>query len=87
MIHHISATEAREHWSRTVSRVAHGNDRLMIQRNSDEVAMISGDDLRLLERLQREEEDRIDAAEARRVKGDPEEVRVPWEQVKENLGL
>lgn len=86
-MHHISATDAREHWSQTVSRVAHGEDRLMIQRNSDEVAMISGEDLRLLERLQREEEDRVDATEARRVKGDPEEARVPWEQVKENLGL
>ena len=87
MMHHISATEAREHWSQTVSRVAHGNDRLVIQRNSDEVAMISSEDLHLLERLQREEEDRIDAAAARRVREDPEESRVPWEKVKEDLGI
>jgi antitoxin (DNA-binding transcriptional repressor) of toxin-antitoxin stability system len=87
MMHHISSTEARNHWSTTVSRVAYGNDRLMIRRNSDEVAMIPAEDLHLLERLQREEEDRIDAAEARRVRNDSDEVRIPWEKVKEDLGL
>lgn len=87
MMHHISATEARNNWSSTVSRVSYGHDRLVIERNSDAVAMVPVEDLELLERLQREEEDRIDAAAARQVRDDPNEDRVSWEDVKEDLGL
>ena len=49
--------------------------------------MIPAEDLALLERLEREEEDRIDAAEASRILADPEEERVPWTRIKEDLAL
>ncbi len=48
--------------------------------------MIPAEDLALLERLEREEEDRIDAAEADRIlREDPE--RTSWEEVKKELDL
>lgn len=83
----MSATEARKDFSGTINRVAYGRERLVINRHKDEVAVIPAEDLALLERLEREAEDRIDAAEADRVLADPGEGRTSWERVKEELGL
>ncbi len=84
---HLTATEARNDFSETINRVAYGRERLVIERHKDAVAVIPAGDLALLERLEREEEDRIDAAEATRILADPAEERVPWERVKEDLAL
>lgn len=84
---HLTATEARNDFSETINRVAYGRERLVIERHKDTVAVIPAEDLALLERLEREEEDRIDAAEATRILADPAEERVPWERVKEDLAL
>lgn len=84
---HLTATAARNDFSGTINRVAYGHERLVIDRHRDAVAVIPAEDLLLLERLEREEEDRIDAAEATRIMEDPDEERIPWEQVKEELDL
>lgn len=84
---HMSATAARNDFSGIINRVAYGRERLIIDRHNDAVAVIPAEDLALLERLEREEEDRIDAAEADRILADPAEERIPWEQVKEDLNL
>ena len=83
----LTATEARNDFSGIINRVAYGHERLVINRNRDAVAVIPAEDLALLERLEHEEEDRIDAAEADRILADPDEERIPWEQVKEDLDL
>lgn len=89
MDHYITASEARNDFSGTMSRVAYGRERLVLRRHrKEEVAIVPIEDLRLLERLEREAEDRADAAEAARILEDPEErERVSWEHVKKDLGL
>lgn len=82
----LSASDARAHFSEIINRVVYSHERIVVKRHGDEVALISAEDLALLERLEREEEDRLDAAEADRIlTEDPE--RLPWERVKEDLGL
>ena len=49
--------------------------------------MIPIEDLRLLEHLQAEEEERIDLAEAQKILEDPTEERIPWERIKAETGL
>ena len=84
----ITASEARDEFSEILDRVAFGRERVVIRRrDKDLVAVIPIEDLRLLERLEEEEEDRIDLAEAKRILEDPTEERIPWERVKTDLGL
>lgn len=84
--HNLSASDVRTNFSEIINRVVYGHERVTMKRHKDEVAIISAEDLALLERLEREEEDRIDAAEATRILAeDPE--RVVWDRVKEGLGL
>ncbi len=45
------------------------------------------DDLRLLERLMEQEEDGLDAEEARKVLADPNDETVPWEEARKEIGL
>lgn len=87
MNRYISASEARNDFSGTVSRVAYGRERVVIQRRKEKVAVVPMEDLELLERLEREKEDRIDVAEANKVIGDENEGRVSWEDLKGELGL
>lgn len=84
---HLTATAARNDFAETINRVAYGRERIIIERHKDTVAVIPAEDLALLERLEREEEDRIDAAEAARILADPGETRIPWEQIKEDLDI
>ncbi len=88
MLRYVNASEAREEFSEIINRVAYAHERVVIRRRGKELAaMIPIEDLRLLERLIEEEEDRIDAEEAERILNDPTEERVPWEEVKKDLGL
>lgn len=88
--HNLSASDVRNHFSETINRVVYGHERVMVRRHKDEVAIISREDLDLLERLEREEEDRLDAAEANRILADVaegREERIPWDKVKENIAF
>jgi prevent-host-death family protein len=59
---HLPSSKAREGFADTINRVAFGKERVVLRRRGKEVAaVVSMDDLRLLEDL----EDRIDLADAR----------------------
>ena len=83
----LNVSKAREEFSEIVNRAAYGKERTIVSRRGrDLAAVIPIDDLRLLERLAREEMDRIDIEDARTALAEPGE-NIPLEQVKKNLGL
>jgi len=62
----LSVSKAREEFPEIVNRAAYGNERTIVsRRGKDLAAVISIDDLRLLELLAQEEIDRQDIADAR----------------------
>ena len=88
MAERITASEARKDFRGTLNLVVRNNERLVVTRHhDDEVAMISIEDLRRFEMLERQMEDAIDAEAARRILTDPDEGRESWEDVKKDLGL
>jgi prevent-host-death family protein len=63
---HLSISKAREEFPEIVNLAAYGKQRTIVsRRGKDLAAIISMDDLRLLERLAREEMDRLDLEDAR----------------------
>jgi prevent-host-death family protein len=61
----VNVSKAREEFPEIVNRAAYGQERTIVsRRGKDLAAIISIDDLRLLERLAQEEIDRIDIADA-----------------------
>ena len=85
----ISAEKARNSFSELVSHTAYSKDRVVVTRNGKKmVAIISIEDLELLEKIVDRLEDELDAEDIRAAL---EEVRqgktVPWEQVKRDLNL
>ena len=79
----ISTSKARETFSDVIGQVVYAGERVVLERRGKPVAaVISIEDLRLLEAL----EDRADARAVRRGMregGKP----VPWSKVKKDLGL
>lgn len=85
---HVGASEAREDFASVVNRVAYGKERVIVERRGKALAaVVSIEDLRLLERLIEEEEDRLDLDESRRILADDEEERISWKEVKESRNL
>jgi prevent-host-death family protein len=78
-------SEARGEFSDLVNRAAYKHERVLLTRHGKPVAaIISTDDLELLEAL----EDRDDLEAARAALADPDnQKQIPWEQVKAELGL
>lgn len=78
-------TEAREDLAAVINKVAFGNERVQLTRHGKAVAaLVSAADLALLETI----EDRMDLEAVAAALADPENVEpVPWEQVKQRLGL
>lgn len=88
MLRSITASGAREEFAEVINRVAYGGERVVIRRREKELAaVIPMEDLRLLERLIEQEEDRLDAEEARKALADPGDGAVPWEEAKKELEL
>lgn len=84
----MTTSTARDEFAEMVNRVSYGKERIVLQRHGKPVAaVIPIEDLKLLERLIEEEEDRIDVEEARRILNDPTEENIPFEQVKAELGI
>jgi prevent-host-death family protein len=78
----LTTTEARRNFSDAVNRVSYGGDRIVIDRNGQEVAaIVSIEDLRLLELL----EDRLDIEAARSALESGE--RLDWESFKKDEDL
>jgi prevent-host-death family protein len=80
----MEATKARNEFSELLSTVKYGSGRVVIERRGKEVAaLISVEDLHLLEMI----EDEIDLEAARKALANPKnKVRVPLEAVKKRLG-
>jgi prevent-host-death family protein len=87
MTKRMSVVELKQALGDVLNRAEYAGERFVIhRRGKDAAAVIPIEDLRLLERLVRELEDRIDTeavASARQESGDP----VPYEQVRRRLGL
>jgi prevent-host-death family protein len=80
----LEASKAREQFSDTLNRVAYGHERIVLRRRGKDVAaLISLEDLALLEQL----EDRIDIEEAKHILADPDEVPIPYSRVRKELQL
>ena len=82
---HIGVSEARDAFAELVNRAAYGHERVLVARRGKPIAAIVPiEDVRFLERM----EDEFDLEAAREALADPEsKVRIPWEQVKHDLGL
>ena len=82
----LSASQARSHFGSLLRRTARRKQRVILtSRGRELAAVVPIEDLRLIERLAEEEEDRIDRAEARKAKAEP--GTIPYEQVRKELGL
>ena len=70
----LNVSKAQEEFPEVVNRAANGNERTIVSRGGkDLAAVIPIDDLRLLERLAREEMDRNDLEDARAALAEAEE--------------
>ena len=81
----LSASEARARFADVLDRVAHNGERVVIERRGKILgAVVGAEDLHLLERLRKleDEEDRDAAARARKEKGS-----IAWALIKQDLGL
>ena len=82
-----SPNEARERIVEDLMHVETTGEPVVFEGNDGRTiaALVSAEDFEALSRLH--DEDRQDADEAARRLSDPEEVPLPWEKVKRDLGL
>jgi prevent-host-death family protein len=82
----VNVSKAREEFPELVNRAAYGREATIVsRRRKDLAAVVSIEDLCLLEGLAREETDRRDLEDARAALAEPGE-NVPLEVVKKKLG-
>jgi prevent-host-death family protein len=83
----LAAAKVRQDFAETVNRVAYGRERIVLhRRGKDLAALISLEDLALLEKL----EDRLDAEEAEKILAESKakgEKPIRWEKAKKALRL
>lgn len=78
----MAVREARDNLAEVINRVVYGGERVIIERRGkDAVAVVSLEDMELLQAI----ENRLDRDEILKAREEP--GAVPWEQVKEELGL
>jgi prevent-host-death family protein len=84
----LNVSKAREEFPEIVNRAAYGKERTIVsRRGKDLAAVIPIEDLRLLERLAREEIDRIDLEDARAALKEAEEKgTIPLRNLIRELG-
>ena len=89
MMTRLNVSRAREAFPELVNRAAYGKERTIVsRRGKDLAAVIPMDDLRLLERLSREEMDRLDLEGTRAALKEAEEKgTIPLGDVRKRLGL
>ena len=85
----LNVSKAREEFPDVVNRAAYAKERTIVsRRGKDLAAVIPMEDLRLLERLAREEMDRVDLEDARAALAEAEKKgTVPLEEARKRLGL
>ena len=83
----MAAGALRKNLSDSLNRVAYRRERIILQRRGKNVAaLVPVDDLKLLEEL----EDKRDAEDARKALAEMKAKRekpIPWEKVKQELGI
>jgi prevent-host-death family protein len=83
----LNVVELRKSLADILNRAEYRGERVVIhRRGKDAAAIIPIEDLRLLERLVEEAEDRLDAAAARSALAESDE-RIPYTEVRRNPGL
>lgn len=84
----VSVAEARKEFSEILNRASYAHERTVITRHDQDVAaVISMDELRLLDALIERYEDETDLADARTALLGAREETVGWDSVKRDLGL
>jgi PHD/YefM family antitoxin component YafN of YafNO toxin-antitoxin module len=85
LVTRLAAGKARKDFASALSRVAYAKERIVLQRRGKDVAaLVSIDDLALLEAI----EDRLDLEDARAALEEAEERGTTrWEKIKADLGL
>ena len=85
----LNISEVRSDFAETINQVSYGKERLIVERRGkDLAAIIPVEDLKLLERLIEEEEDRLDLEEVEKILADPRNKKaIPLEKVRKELGL
>ena len=85
---HVSVAEARRTLPEILNRASYGHERTVITRHDEEVAaVISIDELRLLDALIERFEDAEDIQDARAAMLEAREDRVAWNSIKTEFGL
>ena len=80
----IAVSDARDHLSEVVGRARYTHERFVLtKRGKDVGAIVSIEDLKLLEAL----EDQIDIDMARQAIAEAGEERIPYQSLREKLGL
>jgi prevent-host-death family protein len=83
----LNVSRAREEIAEIVNRAAFGKERTIVSRRGKELAaVIPIEDLRLLERLTREQMDRLDLEDVHAALAEPGE-NMPLKVVKKKLGV
>jgi len=84
----VSVAEARKDLSEILNRAAYARERTVITRHDEDVAaVISIDEMRLLDALLERYEDETDIAEAREALLEAREDRRAWGAIKDEFGL
>ena len=80
----IGVSDARDHLSEVVDRARYTHERVVLtKRGKDVGAIISIEDLKLLEML----EDQLDIDMARKALAEAGDARIPYQSLREKLGL
>ena len=84
----VSVAQARKDLAEIINRASYKHERTVITRHDTDVAaVISIDELRLLDTLMERWEDEQDIAQARIALLEAREDFVPWDDLKRELGL
>lgn len=84
----VSVADARKDFAEIINRAFYAHERTVITRHdSDVAAIISIDELRLLDALIEKWEDEEDIADANAALLEAREDFVPWDELKRELGL
>jgi prevent-host-death family protein len=84
----VSVAEARSALAQILNRAAYSHERTVITRHDEDVAaVISIDELQLLDALIERYEDDTDVADARSALLEAREEAVGWDELKSEIGL
>jgi len=85
---HVSVADARRTLPEILNRASYAHERTVITRHDEDVAaIISIDELRLLDALIERYENETDVAQARAAMLEAREDRVAWNDIKTEFGL